>query len=128
MDELQRMIAIGLCGTVVAVLLKKNAPELSLLVSIVTCVLVFCVIISSLAKVIYIIEDIFLKAKLDKNIAGTVMKICGIGILSEYFCSIIEDSGETAIAKKLELGSKIIIFAYTLPLVIAVIENIRSIF
>ncbi len=128
MDELKKMIALGLCGTVVAVVLKKNTPELSIAVSVVTCVLIFFVIGASLAKVLYIIEDIFLRSGLDGKIAETVMKVCAIGILSEYFCNIIADSGETAVAKKLELGSKIIIFAYTLPLVVAVIDNIRSVF
>lgn len=128
MDELKKIIAIGLCGTVVAIILKKNSPEISVAVSLVTCTLIFFVIVTSLAKVIYIIEDIFLRSGLDGKIAENVMKVCAIGILSEYFCSIIADAGETAVAKKLELSSKIIIFAYTLPIVIAVIENIRSVF
>lgn len=128
MDELKKMIALGLCGTVVAVILKKNTPELSIAVSVVTCVLIFFVVGTSLSKVLYIIEDIFLRSGLDGKIGKSVIKVCGIGILSEYFCSIIADSGETAVAKKLELGSKIIIFAYTLPLVIAVIDNIRGVF
>ncbi len=128
MDELKKIIAIGLCGTVVAIILKKNSPEISVAVSLVTCTLIFFVIATSLAKVIYIIEDIFLRSGLDGKIAENVMKVCAIGILSEYFCSIIADAGETAVAKKLELSSKIIIFAYTLPIVIAVIENIRSVF
>ena len=128
MDELKKIIAIGLCGTIVAVILKKNSPEISMTVSLVTCTLIFFVIATSLAKVIYIIEDIFLRSGLDGKIAENVMKVCAIGILSEYFCSIISDAGETAVAKKLELSSKIIIFAYTLPIVIAVIENIRSVF
>ena len=128
MDELKKIIAIGLCGTVVAIILKKNSPEISMAVSLVTCTLIFFVIVTSLAKVIYIIEDIFLRSGLDGKIAENVIKVCAIGILSEYFCSIIADAGETAVAKKLELSSKIIIFAYTLPIVIAVIENIRSVF
>ena len=128
MDELKKIIAIGLCGTVATLILKKNSPEISMAVSLITCTLIFFVIATSLAKVIYIIEDIFLRSGVDGRIAENVMKVCGIGILSEYFCSVISDAGETAVAKKLELSSKIIIFAYTLPIVIAVIENIRSVF
>ena len=128
MDEIKKIIAIGLCGTVATLILKKNSPEISMAVSLITCTLIFFVIATSLAKVIYIIEDIFLRSGVDGRIAENVMKVCGIGILSEYFCSVISDAGETAVAKKLELSSKIIIFAYTLPIVIAVIENIRSVF
>ena len=117
-----------MCGTVVAVVLKKNSPEFSIAVSLITCSLIFFVIVTSLSKVLYIIEDIFLRFGVDGEIAEKVMKVCAIGILSEYFCSIIEDAGETAVAKKIELGAKIIIFAYTLPIVITVIDNIRSVF
>jgi len=128
MEELQKMIALGLCGAVISVILKKNTPELSIAISIITGILIFSVVVSSLVKVIYIIEDIFTNSGLDVNISKTVIKICGIGILSEYFCSVIADSGESAVAKKLELGSKVIIFAYTLPLVVEVIKNIKSVF
>ena len=56
-----------------------------------------------------------------------IFKIAAIGILSEYFCNIVEDSGETAIAKKMEFASKIIIFTFTLPLIAEIIESIWSI-
>lgn len=128
MNELQKIVAIGLCGAVVSVVLKKDSPQIALLSSVVTCILIFNVVVSSLIEVISVVKEIFLKTNLDYGVVNTVLKICGIGIVCEYFCSIIEDSGETAIAKKMELGAKILIFAYTLPMITKVIDMIWSIF
>ncbi len=128
MNEIQKMIALALCGATVSIVLKKNTPEISITVSVLTGIIIFGIVASSLVKVIYITETIFTRTGIDENISKTVIKICGIGIISEYFCSIISDSGETALAKKLELGAKIVIFSYTIPIVIEVIDNIKSVF
>lgn len=126
MEQIEKIIAIGLLGMLTSLLLKKDAPAFSVLSSVMTCIVIFTIIFSSLEKVIAGIQDVFFRTDFDTEIINTVFKICAIGFLSENFCNIVEDSGETAIAKKMELASKIIIFTFTLPLIIKIIESIWS--
>lgn len=127
MEQIQKIIAIGIIGTASSLILKKEAPVFSVLSSVVTGILIFGTVFSSFETVISSLKSIFVRTNFDSGIVNTVFKICAIGILSEYFCNIVEDSGETAIAKKMEFASKIIIFTFTLPLIAEIIESIWSI-
>ena len=51
----------------------------------------------------------------------------GIAILTEFAVSICIDSGETAIAKKIDLGGKIIIVSISIPIITALLELVLQI-
>lgn len=48
-------------------------------------------------------------------------------MLTEFAVSICNDSGESAIANKIDLGGKIIIISISIPIIVALIELIISI-
>ena len=56
-----------------------------------------------------------------------LLKITGIAFLTEFAVSICNDSGETAIANKIDLGGKIIIIAISIPIISALLELIIKI-
>ena len=85
MEELKKIIIIGLISSIISLVLKKESPVFSLMVSIISGIMIFFVILNSLENVVSIVKDIFLKTNLQSDIVNTVFKICGIGILSEYF-------------------------------------------
>lgn len=58
---------------------------------------------------------------------GILLKITGIAVLTEFAVSICKDSGETAIASKIDLGGKIIIISISIPIITALLELIISI-
>ena len=56
-----------------------------------------------------------------------LIKITGIAFLSEFAVSICKDSGEAAIASKIEIGSKIIIISMSIPIISNLLEIILKI-
>ena len=56
-----------------------------------------------------------------------LIKITGIAFLSEFAVSICKDSGESAIASKIELGTKIIIISMSIPIINALINTVVKI-
>ena len=56
-----------------------------------------------------------------------LIKITGIAFLSEFAVSICKDSGESAIASKIELGTKIIIISMSIPIISSLFEIILSV-
>jgi stage III sporulation protein AD len=54
-------------------------------------------------------------------------KVTGIAILAELACNICKDCGETAIASKIDLGSKVLIMGATLPIISSLLEVILKI-
>ena len=55
------------------------------------------------------------------------MKITGISILAEFAISICKDSGETAIANKVDLGGKVLIVSMSVPIISSMLETILRI-
>ncbi|MBR3697293.1 MAG: stage III sporulation AC/AD family protein [Clostridia bacterium] len=50
---------------------------------------------------------------------GLLLKITGISILVQYAVTLCKDSGETAIANKIDLGGKVIIISLSIPIISA---------
>lgn len=67
------------------------------------------------------------RSGINSEYLGILLKITGIAILTEFAVSICNDSGESAIANKIELGGKIIIISISIPIIVALIELIISI-
>jgi stage III sporulation protein AD len=128
MDIVIKIIGVAFIGAVISILLRKNSPEFSILVTVATSLVIIYLIYDSFLYVIDSFNYIVAKTSVDSEILAVVMKICGIGIVSEYFCNIIEDAGEVAIAKKAQMATKVVIFVMTIPLIIRVVESVWNLF
>lgn len=73
------------------------------------------------------IQSIANKASINTTFIVLLIKITGIAFLSEFAVSICKDSGESAIASKIELGSKIIIISMSVPIISSLLELIIKI-
>ena len=124
MEVMEKIILIGITGAAAAVLLKKDSPVFALVVSLTTGIVIFFFIADMLSYAVMSVKMLFLNCMVDEEILGIVLKICAVGIVSEYFCGIIADAGEEGISKKIELGAKTVIFTMTLPLIIKIIDSI----
>ena len=56
-----------------------------------------------------------------------LIKITGIAILTEFAVSICKDSGESAIANKIDIGGKIMIVAVSVPIISSLLETVITI-
>lgn len=74
-----------------------------------------------------LIESISNKSNINNQFIVLLLKITGIAFLSEFAVSICKDSGEAAIASKIELGSKIIIISMSIPIISSLMEIITKI-
>lgn len=72
----------------------------------------------------------FLEGLADSGINSTfiilLIKITGISILTEFAVSICKDSGEGAIANKIDLGGKIIVISMSIPVISATLTSLVS--
>ena len=61
-----------------------------------------------------------------ENFISLLLKITGISILTEYAISICKDSGETAIANKIDFGGKIIVISLSIPVISTALESLTG--
>lgn len=125
--EIIKIIGIALIALIIIIMLKQYRPEYAIFISILTGVLILFLVIDRLAGIINLIESIQSKFSINTQFIGLLIKITGIAFLSEFAVSICKDSGEAAIASKIELGSKIIIISMSIPIISSLLEIILQI-
>ena len=127
MEEIIKIIGIGFIGLVIAIILKQYKPEYALYVSIIAGILILFMVMEKLSGIINLLQSISDKTFINKQFLGILLKITGIAIITEFAVSICSDAGEKAIATKIEIGSKVIIIAMSIPIISSLLELIVEI-
>lgn len=125
--EIIKIVGIGLISLVIIMLLKQYKPEFAIYASILAGIIILALVMDKLTGIINLINSIASKASVNTKFIALLMKITGIAFLSEFAVSICKDSGETAIASKIELGSKIVIISMSIPIITSLLELIIKI-
>ena len=125
--EIIKIIGIALIALVIIIMLKQYRPEYAIFISILTGIIILFLVMDRLTGIINLIESIQSKFSINTQFIALLIKITGIAFLSEFAVSICKDSGEAAIASKIELGSKIIIISMSIPIISSLLEIILKI-
>lgn len=107
--------------------MKQYRPEFAIYISLIAGVIIFSIAMGKLSTIINLLQSISSKAGINSNFLSILLKITGIAFLAEFAVSICKDSGESAIASKIELGSKAIIISMSLPIISNLLDIILKI-
>lgn len=127
MEEIIKIVGIGLIALVIAIIIKQYRPEYAIYVSIVAGILILVFTMSKITGIINLLRSISDKTYINKQFLSILLKITGIAIITEFAVSICTDAGEKAIASKIEIGSKVIIIAMSIPIISSLLELIIEI-
>lgn len=125
--DIIKIIGIGLIALIIIILLKQYKPEFAIYISLLTGALILLLLTDQLTGIVNLIQSIAVKANINGQFLSLLIKITGIAFLSEFAVSICKDSGEGAIASKIELGSKIVIISMSIPIISSLLEIILQI-
>lgn len=127
MDEIIKIVGIGIIALITTIIIKQYRPEFAIYISIIAGILIIWLIFDKLGEVINLIKSMADKTSLNYSFLSILLKITGIAILTEFAVSICKDSGEGTIANKIELGSKVIIISMSIPIISSLLEIMLSI-
>ena len=127
MDDISKIIGIGLIGLIIIVILKQYKPELAIYVSIIAGVLILVFAIEKLTGIINLLQSISNKTNINSSFLKILLKITGITFITEFAVSICSDAGEKAIASKIEIGSKVVIITMSIPIITSLLELVLEI-
>ena len=125
--EVIKIIGIALIALIVIILLKQYRPEFAIYISLLTGVLILVLVMDKLTGIVNLLQSIAYKTSINSQFISLLLKITGIAFLSEFAVSICKDSGEAAIASKIEIGSKIIIISMSIPIISSLLEIILKV-
>ena len=125
--DIIKIVGIGIVAVIIITLIKQYKPEFAIYVSILTGILIILLITDKLTDIIQLLNSIASKASINTEFLALLLKITGIAFLAEFAVSVCKDAGEAAIASKVEIGSKIIIIAMSIPIISALLEIVLKI-
>lgn len=127
MDDVIKIIGIGLISLIIIIIMKQYRPEFAIYVSLIAGVLIFSLVIGKFSSIINLLQSISNKAGINSSFLNILLKITGIAFLAEFAVSICKDSGESTIASKIEMGSKVVIITMALPIISSLLDVILRI-
>ena len=125
--EIIKIIGIGLTAVIIIIILKQYKPEFAVYVSIVAGIFILLLSLSQISGVVNLLKEISNKANINSQFLGIILKITGIAILIEFAVSICQDSGESSIANKIDIGGKAIIITISLPIISSLLETLLKV-
>lgn len=125
--DIVKIIGVGLIALIIIILLKQYKPEFVMYVSLMAGAIIIFMVLDKLTGIVDLLTNLSSKAGINNQFLAILLKITGIAFLTEFAVSICNDSGESAIANKIDLGGKIIIIAISIPIISALLELIIKI-
>ena len=124
--QILKVVGVGLIGALVAGLLRNEKSELYIFAVIAGGALILIVVLSSMTEVITEFGMLVGKSGVDESLFAGVLKIIGVGYITEYASAICNDYGVSSIANKLQLAGKVSIFFMTMPVLSNLVDVISS--
>jgi len=122
--EIIKVIGVGFVTAVSAVLLKATKPELSFAVTLTGVFVILLFIVDELQNTMIVFAEISKIAGVGNGLLKVLLKIVGVGYITEFGAGILNDFGSNAVADKVVLGGKIAIITLSLPVLKGLISMI----
>lgn len=124
--DIVKIGVLGIAGVLLALILRKEKSEFSILISMVVCICIFVYIITKLQTIFDFTKKLEDMVSIDSAYIGLVVKMVGITYAAEFSSNICKDAGYTAIAGQIETFAKMSILVVSLPVLMTFMETIGS--
>jgi len=123
--DIFRIAAVGICGVLIAAIVRGYKPEFATYVVIATVLAIFTMVIIRLASAFEFLGEIYNQISFGKSFFPIIIKVLAVAYIADFTAQICKDSGETAIAGKVELAGKVMIFYLAIPVMMSVMDLIN---
>lgn len=124
MQLLMKAAALGVAGAVMGLLLKKNAPELALALSIAVCMAAAGLAMELFSQLRQIVDLAGEQTGLSPAVVGPVLKCVGVGAVTRLAADLCRDAGQSAMSSAVELTGACCALVTALPLIRALLQLI----
>lgn len=123
MEAMARLAAVGVTAVVLSAVLKKNTPELALLLVLAAGVWMLAEVAGSLRAAVALMEELAWQAGLSEALLEPVVKTVALSILTKLTVEVCRAAGEGGVAAFVETAGTVLALMAALPLVRAVAQT-----
>ena len=125
--DIFKIILVALIATVMILIIKQTRPELAVMVSVITVIILFLFSIDKIGQVIELLNRLASNVDLPMEFLSIILKIVGIAYITEFGANICKDVGESAIASKVQFAGKCIIIVLGIGIIGNFVDTILGI-
>jgi len=126
MDSFFKYVVVAIAASMIALSIRKQSPEIALMICIASGVAILISSMSAIERIIRYIESLANISGISANVLKPLIKVTGISIIARISSEICKDSGEDALAAKVELMSIVAALFIAIPLLNDVLKLISS--
>ncbi len=125
--DIIKIIGVGLISLIIIIIIKQYRPEFTIYVSLIAGAIILMLIMDKVSAIINLLTSLSNKTAINNEFLILLIKITGIAFLTEFAVSVCKDSGETAIANKVDMGGKVVIISMSIPIIASLLETVVKI-
>ena len=120
MEAMMKLTAVGVTAAVLSAVLKRNTPELAMLLALCAGLWMLAMAAEGMGAVVALMEELAEQAGLSEVLLEPVMKTVALSILTRLTAEICRSAGEGGVAAFVETAGAVLALLAALPLVRAV--------
>ncbi|MCI8552296.1 MAG: stage III sporulation protein AD [Lawsonibacter sp.] len=124
MEAMAKLTAVGVTAVVLSAVLKRNTPELALLLTLAAGLWMLSLAAAGLGAAVRLMEELAQQAGLSEALLEPVVKTVALSILTKLTVEICRSAGESGVAAFVETAGAVLALLVALPLVRAVAQLI----
>ncbi|MCI8677553.1 MAG: stage III sporulation protein AD [Lawsonibacter sp.] len=122
MEAMAKLAAVGVTAVVLSAVLRKNTPELALLLALAAGLWMLALTASGLGAVVELMNELAEQAGLSEVLLEPVVKTVALSILTRLTVEICRSAGEGGVAAFVETAGAVLALLAALPLIRAVAQ------
>ena len=126
MELVIKSVVLGLTSVLLALTIRKNAPETGLLLTVAAVGAIAVLAAEPISGILTQFKQLAEHSGLTSTVFEPVIKTMGIGIVTKISSAVCKDAGESALANTIELVGCIAAVAAAIPLMRSVLEIVLS--
>ena len=126
MDAALRISSLAVVAAVLCLVVRQREKPLALLLSLAACAAVLLLGLRFFSPVLSMVERLRDLSGLNEAVTAPLLKVTGIGLLTQVAGSVCEDAEERTLAKAVEIGGSVLSVYAALPLLSAALELLEE--
>lgn len=126
MIDLIKIIGAAFLTVACASILKSNKPELAFAVTVTGVVVILLFIVDMMKGTLGILTEIANMTGIENGIVRILLKIVGVGYLTEFSVGVLNDFSANSVADKVALAGKLTIVVMSLPIISGLLQLFKQ--
>ena len=127
METFFQAAVLVVVGVILCLSLGKERKETAVLLSLAICAMAALTAGAFLSPVLDFLRELSGRARLDSSVLTILLKVLGIGLVSQLAQLICADSGKDAMGKALQILTGVVTLWLALPLFRSLLELVRDV-